>query len=445
MPKSKRHHATGVAREQPPTPPSQHDARGARRFAPRTSLVVASIITLVTLVTVAFAVDAVRDAATLQPIGEASLTRPASYLVIEPFSSVLDTITLLTVGQHIALLLWIIGVFAAVRVALAGRRDTTGRREVWAAVALFAGIFVAYAAAAMMPRPMAQLVASDPNILLADFHSHTEYSHDGRSGWTEDDVREWHRAAGFDVAYITDHATFEGAERGVASNAGQAGQGTVLLQGLEAFYRGEHVNIPNAGRRYRGLTTPDLKDVDEQSLMMASLLVQTAPVIIETMPGNLSKVTAASPGKPGMSAIEIVDGSPRGLSQTRRERQRIVRLADSLNLALVTGSDNHGWGRAAPGWTMLAIPGWRGMQSDSLTRIIEDILRVGRRQGTRPVERTIAGVGGAELAFALPVIGWRTFSTLSPDERVAWMIWTWGIVLVARAIRRYRVRPSETA
>ena len=125
-------------------------------------------------------------------------------------------------------------------------------RVVWVLLAAIAGaVFVTYAAGAMLPRPMAQLVTSDPNILLADFHSHTKYSHDGRSGWTEDDVREWHRAAGFDVAYITDHATFEGAERGVASNAGQAGQGTMLLQGLEAFYRGEHVNIPNAGRRYR--------------------------------------------------------------------------------------------------------------------------------------------------------------------------------------------------
>jgi hypothetical protein len=231
----------------------------------------------------------------------------------------------------------------------------------------------------------------------------------------------------------------------VAANPGQVGQGTVLLQGLEAFYRGEHVNILNAGRRYKGLTTADLKDVDEQSLMMASLLVQTAPVLIETMPGNLSKVAAAAPGKPGMSAIEIVDGSPRGLTQTRRDHDRIVQLADSVNLALVTGSDNHGWGRAAPGWTLLRVPGWRGMRPDSLTRIIEDVLRVGRRQGTRPVERTVAGVSAADVAFALPVITWRMFTTLSPDERVAWMIWTWGVLLVARAVRRYRVRPSRAS
>lgn len=414
-------------------------------FTLRPSVVVALIITLVTLITAAFAVDPIRDAATLTSVSEASLVRPTSYLAIEPASSVLDTLTLLTVGQHIALALWVIGLFIVLRILFARRHGTTARREVWAAFALLAIIFVVYAAGAMMPRPMAQIETSDPTVLTADFHSHTKYSHDGRRGWTEDDVREWHRASGYDLAYITDHATYEGAERGVASNPGQAGEGTILLQGLEAYFHGEHVNLLNAGRRYKGLTTPDLKDLDEQSLTLASFLPQTAPVIIETIPGKLAKVTAAALGKPGMSAIEIVDGSPRGLSQTRRERQRIVHLADSLNLALVTGSDNHGWGRTAPGWTMLRIPGWRGMRADSLSAVVEQALRVGRRASTRTVERTVASGDAASLAFALPTIVWRMFTTLSADERVAWMIWTWGVVLVGRAVRRWRVRPSTAA
>ena len=100
--------------------------------------------------------------------------------------------------------------------------------------------------------------------------------------------------------------------------------------------------------------------MDEQSLSIAAVIPATTPVIIETIPGNLSKIpVTTSQGATGVSGIEIVDGSPRGLSQTRRERARIVRIADSLNLALVVGSDNHGWGRPAPGWTLMRIPGWR--------------------------------------------------------------------------------------
>jgi len=396
------------------------------------------------LLSAAAAVDPIWDAATLETIGEARLDATAGYLSIAPISSVFDTLTLLTVGQHIALVLWIILGFVAYRVWRA--RDATFRvgREVIGAGGLLAIIIVVYAAAAIMPRPMAQLVTSDATIIALDFHSHSKYSHDGRRGWDEEDVRAWHHGAGFDAAYITDHATFEGAERGIAANPSQAGEGTVLLQGLEAVDRGEHVNILSAGRRYRGLTTPDLRDVDDQALAMADLIPGTSPIVVETIPGNLSKLSATPPkAAPSIDAIEIVDGSPRGLSQGRRERARIVRLADSLNLALVAGSDNHGWGRAAPGWTLFRIPGWRGMPTDSLSRRIEDILRVGRRQATRVVERRVAdGTSPISLLFAGPVVTWRMFTTLGADERVMWLVWAWGLVVIVRGVRAYRRRPT---
>jgi hypothetical protein len=403
-------------------------------------------VTLIVMLTALLAVDPIRDAATLGDVGEARLSVSAGYTVIAPLSAVLDTITLLTVAQHIALLLWVFLLYVGWRVR-GPRRNTTPLREARNAAFLLGGILVTYAAAALLPRPMAALETSDDTVLSIDFHAHTKYSHDGRPGWTEDDVRNWHHAAGYDVAFITDHATYEGAERGIAANPGLAGEGTMLLQGLEAFFRGEHVNILDAGRRYRGLTTPDLKDVDEQSLSIAAVIPATTPVIIETLPGNLSKIPATtSQGATGVSAIEIVDGSPRGLSQTRRERARIVRIADSLNLALVVGSDNHGWGRAAPGWTLMRIPGWRGMTTDSLSRRIEGVLRVGRREATRNVERRIAGgVTPIGLAFAAPAIVLRMLTTLSPDERVMWIVWVWAIALAPRVWRSVRSRRASTA
>jgi hypothetical protein len=315
-------------------------------------------------------------------------------------------------------------------------------------VLFLVGLFAVYAVATMMPRPMAQLTTSDGLIIVADFHAHTKHSHDGRAGWTEDDVRNWYRGAGFNVAYITDHRTFEGAERGIASNPGLAGEGMMLLQGIEAFYKGEHVNILGAGRRYKGLVDATMKDVDADALGLSSMLPVTTPTLIETVPGDLSKVAsiAMTPSQAGVSAIEIVDGSPRGLSQTRRERARIVKLADSLNLALVTGSDNHGWGRAAPGWTMLKIPGWRGMASDSLSRRIEEVLFRGRREATRTVERVVAnGTNPVAVAFAGPLVIWRMFTTLSADVRGAWIIGMWLIVVVGRGVKRLRVRPSIAA
>jgi hypothetical protein len=405
------------------------------------------LVSLLVFLSAAVAVDPVRDATTLNGVGEARLDFTVGYLSIAPFSSVLDTLTLLTVGQHIAIALWVIASFAVYRVIRARTHDASLLREIAAAGGLLIGIVVVYVVMALVPRPMAQLTTSDATVIAIDFHAHTKYSHDGRGGWDEEDVRNWHRASGYDVAYITDHATFEGAERGVAANPAQAGEATVVLQGLEAIDRGEHVNILSAGRRYRGITTPDLKDVDDQALALADLIPGTSPVLIETIPGNLSKFSSTAPNTaPGVDAIEIVDGSPRGLSQGRRDRARIIRLADSLNLALIAGSDNHGWGRTAPGWTLLRIPDWRGMPTDSLSRRIEAILRIGRRQATRVVERRIAdGTSPISLAFAAPLVTWRMLTALTADERVMWLVWVWGIVLVARGVRAYRHRPASAA
>jgi hypothetical protein len=404
-------------------------------------------ISVVVLVTAAVAVEPIRDAATLETVGEVRLTQPAAYLATAPPSNVLDTLTLLTVAQHIALFVWIVAVTVVLRALAARRRATTIAREVRASLLVLGVIVLTYVVGALVPRPMAQLVPADGLIVSIDFHSHTKYSHDGRRGWGPDDVRDWHRGAGFDAAYVTDHRTYRGAEEGIAGNPRNAGEGTMLLQGIEVILRGQHVNILDAGRRYGGLTSPDLRDVDEQALMLTSLMAGAEPVVVQTIPDDLSKIPAAGgPGTPGVRAIEIVDGAPRGLAQGRRDRARIVHLADSLNLALVAGSDNHGWGRAAPGWTLMRIGGWRGMGTDSLERAIESIMRAGRRTSTRVVERRVAGAETpVDLALTGVAVSWRMFTTLSTDERVVWIIWIWGLVAIARTRRFIRLRPSRAA
>src|SRR5204863_254211 len=172
---------------------------------------------------------------------------------------------------------------------------------------------------------------------------------------------------------------------------------------------------------------------------------------IETLPGRLDRIVAAKgPGTAGVRSIELVDGSPRGLDEPRIMRSRIVCLADSLNLAMGAGSDNHGWGRASPGWTLLIVPGWRGMRTDSLAASIERSLHQGR-QATRVVERRIAGElnGGnaLELTLTLPIVIWRMLATLSVDERVMWIVWVWAITVAVRLTsawrRRRRSRPRH--
>jgi hypothetical protein len=287
---------------------------------------------------------------------------------------------------------------------------------------------------------MAKLVKTRADIVAVDFHSHTKYSHDGRPGWSAQDVRDWHTASGFDVAYITDHRTMEGALEGTRLDAALVGQEdqATLLPGLEVFFHGEHVNILNAGSRYRGLTTTDLISINDTALAYASIIPNAEPVLIETIPGNLDMIIPhTGPSSAGVRAIEIVAGSPRGMTQVKRDHDRIVRIADSLNLALVAGSDNHGWGKTAPGWTLMRIPGtWRTYAPDSLANVIDAIIRQAGRRGTLVAERTTAGASPVALAFTLPAVVWTTARTLSTPERVSWLFWIWIPVVIAWLIRR---------
>ncbi|MES2176215.1 MAG: hypothetical protein V4550_00010 [Gemmatimonadota bacterium] len=392
----------------------------------------------------------VRDAATLGLVPEVTLHRPMAYVAMAPVSNVLDVLTLFTVRQHIALLLTIIVCYGiwwwrAGRLTLRALPPT--RRALREIARLGVGLVVwlaVYLGVTIMPRPMAQLEpASD--IVAVDFHAHTKYSHDGRSDWTAEDVRAWHRDAGFAVAYITDHRTFEGARAGWANNPQTAGTGTTLLPGIEVVWRGEHVNVLDADRMYQGILTDDLRDIDEKALAMASVLPKNEPVVIETLPGNPDKALAADgSGTAGIRAIELIDGSPRGLGQTRRERASIVHRADSLNLALVAGSDHHGWGHTAAGWTLISLTDWRGMGPEDLSVQISRIFRAGGRGSTRVVERVIADTDGPiALPFTVPLVAWKMFRTLSGDERIVWLAWLAMLYLLWH-LRESRLRDRLT-
>lgn len=83
------------------------------------------------------------------------------------------------------------------------------------------------------------------------------------------------------------------------------------------------------------------------------------------------------------------------------------------------------------------------MRTDSLAMSIEQSLRTGK-EATRVVERRIPGElnGGnpIELTLTLPIVVWSMFTTLSVDERVIWLVWTWALVLVWRLTSERRRR-----
>ncbi|MGH7669405.1 MAG: PHP domain-containing protein [Gemmatimonadaceae bacterium] len=411
----------------------------------------AVVLSLVVIGSAAFAVDPLRDASTFEPMTIVHLVLSTGYLLLAPICNVFDTLSLMSLRQHLAMLASYVVIFVAWRSWRGARRGTTLGREVRAFGIALVALVVCYAVGALVPRPMAALAVESPlndAVLVVDFHSHTSYSHDGAPWFSPEANRRWHQRAGYDVAYITDHRTVHGAEVGIAANPDQAGQSTMILQGLEVVWDGAHVNVLGAQRTYRGLMDDNLRDLDDTSLAMASMVPNHEPIVIFTFPDELRHLhPAKGPGTPGVRAIEIVDGSPRGLGETRRKRTVINTVADTFNLALVSGTDNHGWGYTAPAWTLIQLPGWRGMGTDSLAEAIDRAIRTRGVEATRVVERRQANtsISRWRLAATLPLVTARMFTMLSENERVSWLIWIWGLVLIRFVWRRRRRPPSPTA
>jgi hypothetical protein len=364
------------------------------------------------------------------------------YVALAPLTTVLDALSLLTLAQHYAVLATLILAFAAWRLLRSRRRLGWLRRaglELGVAALALLGLVSFYGYGIVGPRPMAALVVDDPEVLVLDVHSHTHHSHDGRDGFDAEDNREWHASAGFDAVYVSDHRTYQGYANGAPRNPERAGDGTVLLPGLEIKFAGKYASVLGPAWRYR--SAMDGNHLLEDSLYSAVDRGAPRPTLVLTIPGGLDDVPASTADSIGYVAIEVSDASPRGLQQGRRDRALLYRMADSLNLAPVAASNNHGWGRTAAAWTLMRIPGWRAMSPSRLGAAIEDRFHRGRRAASRVVERRVPYHGESPIALAstVPAVVWQLFGGLAPAERGSWLLWTWAMAfLIALPLRRLR-------
>ncbi|MDQ6886411.1 MAG: hypothetical protein M3068_03865 [Gemmatimonadota bacterium] len=368
----------------------------------------------------------------------ASLRLSPAFLLLAPLCDSMDALSLLSVTQSVALVVGAITLYALWRAAR--RAPRSAGSELRAGVRLLGVIVAFYGAAALAPRPMAALALDDPDALAVDFHSHTNASHDGRPDFTASRNVAWHRAAGFNASYITDHASFDGVAAAERENPRRAADGVVSLSGLELIYRDEHINVlglSESDQRFLTLPAPAPAPSPPSSLLGAVVLLQT-------IPEDLSRVPVADrAGRRGVQAIELSDGAPRGIAQAQRDHDLILRIADSLDLSVVAGSNNHGWGRTAVAWSVMTLPGWRALSPRELGAAIQHRMTVARRRAVRVIGRRTPDPRGSGIALALtlPAVIWSVLTTMSPAERLSWIAWAWVLWMAPRLRVRRAARP----
>lgn len=374
------------------------------------------------------------------------LKLPFEYLVLAPVTRFLDELTLLDDRQHMAIAwtLVVIVVMVAMRTAM---RTTCWRARTRATVraslvAFGVGLGV-YVVGALMPRPMASLAADDPAVLLVDFHSHTERSHDGRWRFDAESNRAWHAASGFHAAYVTDHQTMQAwqlvAARGELASTRAAlreasivagtrdAVETTLLPGIESVVPGAHLNLLGVTASHLPLFA-HRRNLD--TLRLAALRASDRPLALLTLPFDLGR---APHRPPRIDAIELTNGAPKGLRFSRENRTRILQLAESLDVPLVASSNHHGWGSTAVAWTAIRIPGWQQLDPLALDAAIRSALG-GPAGDVFVVER--AGLPAASSTaghlLTLPRLALHAARMATAPERLAGLGWGLAVLVVWR-------------
>jgi hypothetical protein len=366
-----------------------------------------------------------------------SLRTTLAYDIVAPFSNILDALTLLTPAQYAA-------TFALCAVVAFGLWARSRSRPHVGVVPFglprtalcFCGGAVAIAGIMLIAtRPMASLALTDPDLIAVDFHSHTDASHDGRVGFDAERNREWHSSSGFNAVYVTDHRTFDGALAGAERNPERAGERTVLLPGVELRDGDQHPILIGVDPNRMRITSPDW--------VGAAVEADGGPVppmLLLSLPGNIGRIPPSETDGPvRVTGVEVVDGAPRGMAQSAREQNAIIALAEQRHLALVSASDNHGWGRTAPAWSVLRIPGWRDMTPLELDVAIRLTIAsrgpravrvIARRTAPAPRNRLETAAGGIEVTLVM-------MRTMNGADRLSWLAWSWGLCFLSlRSARR---------
>lgn len=406
------------------------------------------LITLAVGVTAAFSLSPLVGVVPPHSPVAASLKTSFLYDILAPASNVLDTLTLLSPAQYWATFALCALVFFGPRIVrdLRRPRGFSFLSTIISCLRFVGGTVAIIGIMLVVRRPMASLSLQDPDLIAVDFHSHTSASHDGRSDFDAEKNREWHRSSGFNAAYVTDHRTFDGALDGAERNPSVAGDGMTLLPGVELRDGDEHPILLGANPIRTRITSADL-----EGAMVESDGSLVPPILLLTMPGNIVRVPPNEyTGPIRLAGIEISDGCPRGMAQTARDKKDILALADKLHLTPVAGSDNHGWGRVAPAWSVLRIPGWRSMTPASLDVAIRATIlaRVRYDRGDCPQNRRPAiGKNGSRAGrccgrlIDAPHDESPRQAFLDPVELGAALL---SLVRARRTRRQLRIRVRET-
>jgi hypothetical protein len=354
---------------------------------------------------------------------------PPVYLLLAPLFSLWDGVSMLSmtrltgflVGFVVLFVAWRAGRAVWWRIAWSDRPPprSPARRELGLAAAALVGLIVFIAGGLLWHRPMAALAGLPAGTVAFDVHSHTNVSHDVRgtlmAGFDAEANLRWHRRAGFDAVFVTDHNTVAGLARPAGPPA--------LCPGIEvSAWRAHIVLLGDTAAVEPGRYNSSLAALErllaESDSVYGALSVLSLPEYERNHRDRLEALAAA-----GADGFELVNASPKANELDRIERDRVAAIARRADRFVVGASDSHGWGATSMVWNLMALPG-----RPQGPVLCADLL-AGLRRGfgsSRIVERHRLRPDDGWPGWLTPVgVLWETWRAMDWPLTGAWLLWVW--------------------
>jgi hypothetical protein len=359
------------------------------------------------------------------------LVVPPAYLVLAPLFTLWDGVSMLSlsrlrgfiIGLGLLYLLWRI-------IRCMARHRISWGSELRALISPLALLSLFVLVGAVWHRPMLRLEGAAPDEMIVDFHSHTNVSHDVRNTWMRgfdaEASRRWHRRAGFQAFFITDHNSVAGL------SAHRLTSSPVICPGTEVSAWHAHIvllgdSVPVERKRFDSSEQELLQLLRVSGAEYGALTLASLPEYRRNLWDRLDSLIAA-----GLDGFEIVNASPKGNELTRAERDSVVRLARQNHRFVAGVSDSHGWGATSMVWNLVRLP--QGPE-DPCAKILHRLgdgfgaLRIVERHRLRP---------DAWWPLWLSPLGvvWETWRSMGWALTWSWLGWIWvwtAMVFVSRA------------
>ena len=268
---------------------------------------------------------------------------------------------------------------------------------------------------------MAALAGARPGDVVFDVHSHTNVSHDVRGtlmgGFDTEANLRWHRRAGFDAVFVTDHNTVAGLRPHTGPPA--------LCPGIEVSAWSAHVvllgdSVAVDREAVQRLARRALAAAPRQRLDLRRAQRAVAPRVRRNHWGRLDTLVAA-----GADGFEIVNAAPKAnefsRSQSgfggrarppdepvRRRRERQPRLGRDQH-----GVEPHARARRSPGGSAVCTGATPGASTG-----------VRHRPGSS--SGIICGRTRTGREWLTPVgVLWETWRGMDWPLTTAWLVWIW--------------------